>query len=89
MLADGLGASRCELIKDVTGYFDEDPHSHTNAVHLAEISYERALRMAETGCDLIQPRALDAARRRRLRLVVRSMDDSAPASIVSEDVVDA
>jgi aspartokinase len=34
LLADGLHASRCELIEDVAGYFDEDPHSHTNAVHV-------------------------------------------------------
>jgi aspartate kinase len=88
VLAVGLGASCCELIKDVTGYFDEDPHSHTNAVHLPKISYERALRMAETGCDLIQPRALEAARRAELRLVVRTMDDRAPSSVVSEVAVD-
>jgi aspartate kinase len=85
LLAKGLDATRCELIKDVTGYFDEDPHSHRDAVHLPRLSYEKALRMAETGCDLIQPRALEAARHARLRLVVRSMDDGAPVSIVSEE----
>jgi aspartate kinase len=89
LLAGGLGASRCELVKDVTGYFDEDPHSHTNAVHVPQLSYERALQMADTGCDLIQPRALEAARRARVRLIVRSMDDRAPSSIVSEGAVDA
>lgn len=89
LLAKGLDASRCELIKDVTGYFDEDPHSHTNAVHVPRLSYERALRMAETGCDLIQPQALETARRARVRLVVRSLDDGAPSSVVSEEVVDA
>jgi aspartate kinase len=88
LLARGLDASRCELIKDVTGYFDEDPHSRTNAVHLPQLSYERALQMADSGCDLVQPRALEAARDARLRLVVRSMDDSAPASIVSQDALD-
>jgi aspartate kinase len=89
LLAHGLEAIRCELIKDVTGYFDEDPRSQRDAVHLPRLSYERALRMAETGCDLVQQRALEAARHARLRLVVRSMDDNAPASIVSEEAVDA
>ena len=83
LLANGLDATRCELIKDVTGYFDEDPHSHTDAVHLPRLSYERALQMAESGCDLIQTRALEAARRAGLRLVVRAMDDRAPSSLVS------
>lgn len=89
LLARGLSAARCELVKDVAGYFDEDPHSHTNAVHLPQLSYQRALQMVDAGCDLIQRRALEAARRARLRLVVRSMDDTAPASIVSEDTVEA
>lgn len=89
LLAKGLDATSCELIKDVTGYFDEDPHSHTNAVHLPQLSYERALQMADRGCDLVQPRALEVVRRAGLRLVVRTMDDRAPSSIISEDAVDA
>jgi aspartate kinase len=88
LLAEGLHASCCELIKDVAGYFDADPHSHTNAVHVPRLSYERALRMAETGCDLIQPQALETARRARVRLVVRSMDDHAPSSIVFDSAED-
>jgi len=89
LLAKDLDATRCELIKDVAGYFDADPHSHTNAVHVPQLSYERALRMAETGCDLIQPQALETARLARVRLVVRSMDDHAPSSIVSDGAGDA
>jgi aspartate kinase len=89
VLATGLDASRCELIKDVTGYFDVDPHCHGEAVHLPHVSYRRALAMTDSGCDLIQRRALEAARQAGLRLVVRSMDDSTPASIVSEDARDA
>jgi len=89
LLADELDAERCELIKDVSGYFDEDPHSRQGAVHLPQVSYRRALEMADTGCELVQRRALEVARDARLRLLVRSLDDSAPASIISEDVVEA
>lgn len=85
LLAKGLGASRCELIKDVSGYFDHDPHSHAGAVHMPHLSYQRALTMADSGCDLIQRRALEAACRARLRLVVRTMDDNAPSTVVTED----
>ena len=89
VLADGVDASRCELIKDVTGYFDVDPDCNDGAVHLPHVSYQRALEMADTGCELVQRRALEAARRARLRLVVRSLDDNSPASVVSEDAVGA
>jgi aspartate kinase len=85
LLAEGLEAERCELIKDVNGYFTEDPNVHQRAKHLAWLSYEQALEMAEVGCELVQPGAIEAARNAGLRLVVRSLDDAAPASIVSDD----
>jgi len=85
VLADGLEAEQCELVKDVPGYFTEDPNVHPGAKHLAALSYEKALEMAEGGCELVQPRAIVAARCAGLRLVVRSVDDAAPASIVSGD----
>jgi len=89
LFAKELGTEQCELIKDVPGYFAADPHSHADARHIPRLSYDEALAMAERGCDLVQQRALEAARHARLRLVVRSMDDSAPASVVSDDAVDA
>lgn len=85
LLADAFDAERCELIKDVDGYFSEDPHLSESFVHLPELSYETALKMADGGCDLVQRRALEAARRAGLRLVIRSLDEKAPATIVSEN----
>lgn len=83
LLADELEAEQCELIKDVFGYFTEDPNVHRRAKHLAWLSYEKALEMADAGCELVQPLAIEAARTAGLRLVVRSLHDVAPASIVS------
>ena len=31
LLATGLGAARCELVKDVPGYFEDDPHENARA----------------------------------------------------------
>jgi aspartate kinase len=85
LLADALDAKRCELIKDVDGYFSEDPHLGGRATHLPELSYETALKMADDGCELVQRRALEAARKAGLRLVVRGLDEDAAATIVSEN----
>jgi aspartokinase len=82
-LAIGLGASRCELVKDVPGYFEDDPHENSQALHLPWLSFEDALRMADRGCDLVQPRAILAASESNLPLVVRSMKERAPVSVVS------
>jgi aspartokinase len=85
LLADALDAERCELIKDVDGYFSRDPRRDRSAAHLPQLSYDTALKMASAGCALVQRRALEAARRGGLRLVVRGLDEAAAASIVSEN----
>ena len=85
LLANELEAEQCELIKDVNGYFTKDPNIHTRAQHLSSLSYEQALEMADAGCELVQPRAIEIARTTGMRLVVRSQDDTAPASVVSGD----
>lgn len=74
-IAAALGASRCELLKDVPGYFTADPNLHAHAEHLAAIEYDRALQMAHDGCDLVQVAALDAARRAGLNLVIAAAHD--------------
>lgn len=73
LLAAGLAAEACELIKDVDGYFDLDPRTHAGATHIPDIDYTDALRMADDGCELVQRAALDAARTASLPVVVRAL----------------
>ena len=74
LLAAGLGAARCELVKDVPGYFTGDPKRDPEARPLATLSYSSAIEMADAGCELVQRHALVAARDRRLPLVVRALN---------------
>jgi aspartate kinase len=83
LLAIGLGASRCELIKDVPGYFERDPRKDKQARHLASLSFEEALRMADRGCQLVQRHAISVAAEAKLPLVVRSLAERAHVSVVS------
>ena len=83
LLANGLGAARCELVKDVPGYFSADPHRDAAARHLSALTFEGALRMADHGCDLVQRRALEIAAEAGLPIVVRAMEESARSSTVS------
>ena len=73
LLAVGLGAERCELVKDVPGYFSGDPKRDPGARPLARLTYSRAIEMADAGCDLVQGQALRAANDARLPLVIRSL----------------
>jgi aspartate kinase len=83
LIAAGLGASRCELIKDVPGYFTDDPRLHAGAKHLPRLSFSQALAMADKGCELVQRQAIDAAERCDLPLVVRSLEAHAPETWIT------
>jgi len=85
LIAIGLKADRCELIKDVPGYFEDDPNKNARAHHLPSLSFGRALEMADEGCELVQFRALVAAAEVGLPLVIRSMDDRGPFTVISEN----
>ncbi len=73
LLAASLGATRCELVKDVDGYFTDDPNTHADAKLIPTITYKDALQMADDGCPLVQRHAIAAAARARLPLVIRSL----------------
>jgi len=73
-LAAALHASRCELIKDVPGYFTADPQTRPDAELIDALDYTTALEMADAGCPLVQRQAIDHARRANLPLIVRSFD---------------
>lgn len=83
LLAVGLGAAQCELIKDVPGYFTDDPNVNAGAQHIGRLSFVEAIAMANDGCDLVQKAALEAAERSDLPIVVRSLEENAAESWVT------
>jgi aspartate kinase len=86
LLAAGLRATRCELIKDVPGYFTSDPHRDATALPVPFLTFEHALELADEGCDLVQRKALEAAARYELPLVVRSLNEKANVSRVASTI---
>lgn len=86
LLAAGLGANRCELVKDVPGYFTSDPHVNRNALPVPFLTFEHALELADDGCDLVQRAALEAAARWDLPLVVRSLNEKAAVSRIARTI---
>lgn len=83
IIATGVAAQRCVLVKDVPGYFSADPHRDPAARHLPFLTFESALGLADKGCDLVQRQAIEAAARSRLPLIVRSLDKSAALSCIA------
>jgi aspartate kinase len=81
-IAVALRAARCELFKDVGGVLEADPHLVPNARLLPEVDALQLELLAEMGAEVVHPVAVRRARRGRLRLVVRALDDEAPQSVV-------
>jgi len=84
LLAAALQACRCELIKDVPGYFTSDPHRRADARHVPKLTFEEALEFADSGCDLVQRKAIEAAQRSGLPLIVRSLNENESVSRIVE-----
>ncbi len=76
LLADALGASTCELVKDVDGYYTADPNHDPHARHLPQIGFGDVLAMADRGCGLLQRAAIERARERGITLVLRAIGSS-------------
>jgi aspartate kinase len=73
LLAILLRADRCELVKDVDGYFTADPHADPAATLIPSLDFPAALELADEGCPLVQKQALISARDANLPIVVRSL----------------
>jgi aspartate kinase len=89
LLAEGLRACRCELIKDVPGYFTSDPHKDSAARHIPFLSFEQAITMAAEGCNLVQRQAIEAAARSGMPLVIRSVRKNSTVSRIAQALVEA
>lgn len=79
LVAANLGASRCDLIKDVDGYFTADPHVDPSASLINALDYADALALADRGCPLVQRHAIAAARDAGVQLVIRSFTSAGTA----------
>lgn len=81
-IAVALRAARCELFKDVGGISEADPHLVPAAQLLAVVDAMQLELLAELGAEVVHPVAVRRARRGRLDLVVRALDDAAPQTVV-------
>jgi aspartate kinase len=81
-LAVALRAVRCELFKDVGGVLEADPHLVPGARFLPAVDALQLELLAEMGAEVVHPVAVRRARRGRLHLVVRALDDGAPQTVV-------
>jgi len=83
-MAGAVGAEVCEIYTDVDGVFTADPRIVPNARKIDVISYDEMLELAAAGAKVLQPRAVEMARRHNVRLHVRSTFTDAPGTWVRD-----
>ena len=76
-LAAVLGADLCEVYTDVDGVYTADPRIVPTARKLNEISYDEMLELASMGAQVFHNRAVEMAKRHRVKLILRSSMDFA------------
>jgi aspartate kinase len=74
-LAAALGASTCDIFTDVSGVYTADPNVVPTARLLKEVSFEEMLELAHVGAQVLHPRAVELARKHKIRVRVRSTFD--------------
>ncbi|MBU1675116.1 aspartate kinase, partial [bacterium] len=81
-LAAALGAERCEILKDVDGVFTGDPHRLSGVRRYDTLTYEELATLADAGCEVVHPRAVDYARRHGVPLFIGSSFHDTPGTRV-------
>ncbi|WP_419878813.1 aspartate kinase [Brevibacillus centrosporus] len=83
-LAASLNAEKCEIFTDVSGVYTADPRVVPAASKLDSISYDEMLELANLGAGVLHPRSVEAAKKYKVRLVVRSSFTAEDGTYVEE-----
>ncbi len=74
-LAAALEASVCDIFTDVSGVYTADPNVVPSARLMKQIFYEEMLEMARAGAQVLHPRAVELARKHKIKVRVRNTFD--------------
>jgi aspartokinase len=77
-----LGAAEIVIFTDVPGIAAADPRVWPEAPYLPEVDSGDMLALARWGAKVIHPRAVEAGRRHRVPVWVRSTFDSLPGTVI-------
>lgn len=77
-LAIALESERVEFYKDVGGVFERDPKVYSDARILSQLSYERALSLADRGAEVLHSRSIQLAWKNGVQMHVFSCSPSSP-----------
>lgn len=71
-IAAYLDAKRCELYKDVSGIFTENPKDFSDVKHISEITFQEMAELTVSGSEVIHPRACALASKYNIPIIIKS-----------------
>lgn len=83
-LAAALGADVCKIYTDVDGVYTADPRLDSAAKKLDSIGYDEMLAMAKSGAQVLHPRAVELAKKYRVRVEVLSSFTGAAGTVLTD-----
>lgn len=82
VLGAALGAEKVEIYTDVNGISTADPHLLKEARVIPQLTYSEVCQLAYDGAKVIHPAAVEVAMIHNLQLVVRSLTDEQPGTLI-------
>ncbi len=83
-LAAALEASACEIYSDVDGVFSSDPRVVPQAQKLREIDYEEMQELAGAGAKVLNPQAVEFARKAGITIAARATNGGTGGTNVTQ-----
>ena len=83
-LAAYLGADQCLIYTDVDGIYDRDPRRFPGAVRLDRIGYDRMLRMAREGAQVLHDRCVELGMKHSVPIRVLSSFRPGEGTLVTD-----
>lgn len=85
-IAAAMNADKCIVYSKVDGIYTADPEKISEAKKINEIDYNSMQELSHLGVKVLNPRAVELARKYSVVLEVRSAYSDAPGTVVKEEV---
>lgn len=85
-IAAAMNADKCIVYSKVDGIYTADPEKIPEAKKINEIDYNSMQELSHLGVKVLNPRAVELARKYSVVLEVRSAYSDAPGTVVKEEV---
>lgn len=83
-IAAALGAEYCEICSDVDGVYTADPRIEPGVKHIDELTYDEMEILGEAGAKVLNPDAIEFARRKGMRVLLTDSFREGSGTLVLE-----